>query len=70
MTERTAEKIANVTLGAAALGAAYIVVRTTVATDGDRPGGHGADGRAPGVADPGGAARLGSEPPTHDMMAA
>jgi hypothetical protein len=28
MTERTAERIANVTLGAAALAAGYIVVRT------------------------------------------
>ena len=70
MTERTAKKVANVALGAAALGAAYIVVRTpplrrmalglamTALT-----------GALPAWLIARSAARLGSEPATRDMMA-
>ena len=62
MTEQTAQRIANVALGAAALGAAYYVVRTPplrrLALGLAMTGPHG---RAPGVADAGAAAARGLE---------
>ena len=62
MTEQTATRIANVALGAAALGAAFIIVRTPpLRRMAHWLGDDGADGRDPRVAGAGGAARVGSE---------
>ena len=71
MTEQTAQKVANVALGAAALGATYVVrADAAAAADGGRPGDDGADGRDPRVAGAGGPARVGSEWSARDMMTA
>ncbi len=62
MTEKTATTIANGVLAAAAIGAAYVVLRIAVATaHGGRARGDGAHGRAAGVVRPRAAHGLGGE---------